>query len=146
MKIRSWSLLTLLTAALLVTGVAFALNGHDKLQVQFSHPVHVQGDTLPPGTYTIETMSGMVAGNNNIMQVYGANNMNFKTSFTTFNAKKMHVAKNTHVTLLNIGGQYYLDKVFFQGHLYGYQVVLSKDIQSKASSAQSNDVDGTIVQ
>lgn len=61
MKIRSRSFNTLLSiaVAIIFTGVAFALgNARDKMKVEFSHPVIVQGDTLPAGQYTIETMAG----------------------------------------------------------------------------------------
>jgi hypothetical protein len=88
MRIRPKQLgLSLAAVALFSVATLFAVNSRDKMFVHFTHPVHVQGDVLAPGQYTIETMSGAEA-NNNVLEVYGKNNLHFKTTFTTIDAKK----------------------------------------------------------
>lgn len=132
-----------LTAIALLGVVAFAANPKDKMKVTFTHPVHVQGDTLQPGKYTIETMSGKSA-NNNVMEVYGPNNVHFKTSFTTIDAKKNGGAEKTHVSILKVGDERYLDKLFIASRVYGYQVLLPEDVQSKASTGESEDLSASL--
>ena len=130
-------------AVTIFCATAFALgNYRDKIKVQFTHPVHVQGDTLAPGKYTIEAMAGKEA-ENGVLEVYGTNNQKLKTSFTTIDAKKMGGADTTHATLLKIDGKYYLNKLFIKGRTYGYQVVLPSDIQSQVSTGESEDMPAT---
>lgn len=140
MKIQPKQLgLSLVTVALLSVATLFAVNARDTMFVHFTHPVHVQGDVLMPGQYTIETMSG-AESNNNVLEVYGKNNRHFKTTFTTIDAKKMGGAATTHVSLLKIGGDYYLDKIFIGGMVHGYQVLLPEDIRNAAQNGQSEDL------
>ncbi|HEY6987372.1 MAG TPA: hypothetical protein VH369_03250 [Bryobacteraceae bacterium] len=144
MRIRPKQLgLSLAAVALLSVATLFAVNSRDTMFVHFTHPVHVQGDVLAPGQYTIETMSGAEA-NNNVLEVYGKNNRHFKTTFTTIGDKKIGGADTTHVTLLKIGGNYYLDKIFIQGRVHGYQVLLPEDIRNAAQNAQSEDLTATL--
>lgn len=143
MKVSQKTLGALFAAVTMFSAAAFAIgNYRDKMKVDFTHPVHVQGDTLAPGKYTIEAMRGKEA-NDNVLEVYGKNNQKFKTSFTTIDAKKMGGADTTHATLLKVGGEYYLDKLFINGRTYGYQVLLPSDIQSQASTGESEDLPAT---
>jgi len=135
--------LSIAAVAFLSVATLFAANPRDKMKVEFTHPVHVQGDILAPGTYTLETMSGAEA-NNNVLEVYGKNNVHFKTSFTTIDAKKIGGADTTHVSLLKIGNDYYLDKIFIQGHIHGYQVLLPENVRNAAQNGQSEDLAATL--
>lgn len=134
----------ILSAAALCTGTLLAQgNYRDKMKVDFSHPVHVQGYTLPAGSYTIQTMSGRQS-NNNVLMVYGKDNMNFKTSFTTIDAQKLGGAKTTHVTLRKVGSDYFLSKLFIAGKIYGYAVPLPDNIKDQADSGDGEDVAGQL--
>ena len=144
MRIRPKQLgLSLAAVALSSVATLFAVNSRDTMFVHFTHPVHVQGDALAPGQYTIETMSGAEA-NNKVLEVYGKNNRHFKTTFTTIDAKKIGGADTTHVSLLKIGDNYYLDQIFIQGRVHGYQVLLSKDIRNAATNGQSENLAATL--
>lgn len=144
MRIRPKQLgLSVVTVALLSGATLFAINSRDEMFLHFTHPVHVQGDVLAPGQYTIETMSGAEA-NNKVLEVYGKNNRHFKTTFTTIDAKKIGGADTTHVSLLKIGGNYYLDKIFIQGRVHGYQVFLPEDIRNAAQNGQPEDLAATL--
>ena len=144
MRVRPKQLgLSLAAVALLSVATLFAVNSRDKMFVHFTHPVHVQGDILAPGSYTIGTMGG-AESNNNVLEVYGKNNVHFKTSFTTVDAKKLGGADTTHVSLLKIGNDYYLDKIFIQGHVYGYQVLLPEYIRDAAKNAPSESLAATL--
>ena len=146
MKVNAKRLAFLIAGISIFSVGAFAFIGaHDKVKVTFDHPVYVQGDKLAPGKYTIETMEDKES-NNNVLEVYGKNNQKFKTTFTTIDAKKVNNgADTTHVTLVNVGGEYFLDKIFIQGRINGYQVLLPDKIQSAVSSgsSKSEDLAGT---
>ena len=143
MKVNAKRLAFLIAGISIFSVGAFAFIGaHDRVKVTFDHPVYVQGDKLPAGSYTIETMMGKQA-NDDVMDVYGKNNQHFKTSFTTFSAEKLAGAKTTHVTLLEADGKYYLDKVLIQGREYGYQVVQPEKVESKRSTGKSHDYKAT---
>jgi hypothetical protein len=111
----------LLGAAALVfalVGVMAAQPLHEKVTANFSYPVHVEGQVLPPGQYTIVQQNKPTGAFGLLIQGNGAEII---TDASTMDIIDKPAAPQTEVVLAKVGNDYYLDKIWIQGRTTGWQ-------------------------
>ena len=115
-------------AALLVLGAllpsAWAqLPKIDIVQVTLPYEVIAGDKTLPPGEYTIEQMP--TDGDSRVLMIHNSAGLKVKTTMAlTSRARDPQAPRESTVSLLHIGKNFYLDKVWVEGNPYGYVIAL----------------------
>jgi hypothetical protein len=125
-----------------VVSVVAAVPGKDRVRVTFTHDVSINNHVLPPGMYTIQEMSGKT--NDNILEIRGDKGQSFETSVSTLDTVDKQVPNETKVILKRVNGTYYLDKIWIQGRVRGYQVLLPDQIRKATEDGQPEEVSGTL--
>lgn len=97
----------------------------ERIVVEFPYPVIVNGSTLPAGRYSLtEPRKGAI-------RISGDNGTNLELTPATVPSLNNTVSPETDLVLRQIGGDYYLNKIWIQGKDYGYDFPLSKALEKK---------------
>jgi hypothetical protein len=114
----------------------------DRVRVTFTHDVCVNNHVLPPDTYTIQQISGKA--DNNILTIRSDNGQSFETSVSTVDTVDKQVPTQTKVILKRVSGSYYLDKIWIQGRVRGYEVLLPDRIRQAIDDGPPEEVSGKL--
>lgn len=102
---------------------------YDRVMVDFSQSVNVNGTVLPPGHYEIHQLRNSGSGAR-ILFVSTNHNIHFETSGATIPLLSNETPGETKVILQHIGQNYYLNKIWISGKDYGYEFPLPAEAKS----------------
>lgn len=129
---------SLLAAGALVFGLAAvpAVHGqadqYDKVLVNLPYTVTVGGHVLQPGPYVIRQVdSSGAAGATRTLLIYSNDGRQFETSALTIPVADPLASDETKVVLHHFGPDYYFDKVWIQGKVYGYEFPLPDEVKAR---------------
>ncbi len=103
---------------------------HEKVVVNLSYPVHVDGKVLPPGSYTISEQNRPVGAPGLLIEGKNGNN-NAISLASTVKIEQKPAATQTKVVLRQVGNNYYFDKIWIKGRTYGWQVPLPDGVSNQ---------------
>jgi hypothetical protein len=129
---------SLLAAGALVLGLAAvpAVHGqatqYDKVMVNLPYTVTIGEHVLQPGPYVIRQLdSSGAAGGTRTLLIYSNDGRQFETSALTIPVADPLAADETKVVLHHFGPDYYFDKVWIQGKVYGYEFPLPDEVKAR---------------
>jgi hypothetical protein len=129
MKIRTMILVGAATLGLGATYATAQVGLWDIVHVTLPYSVIVGKTTLAPGAYTIEQLHSDAS---TILLFYNGDGMKFKTSTMTLKAYDPNTPSQTEVVLERVDDNYYFDKMWIQGKVYGYEFPLPKGVKEEA--------------
>jgi hypothetical protein len=107
----------------------------DIVHVTLPYEVIAGDKTLPPGDYTIEQMP--TDGDSRVLMIYNSAGLKFKTMAMTTRALDLKSPRKSTVSLLHIGKNFYLDKVWVEGNPYGYVIALPEGLRNREKDSES---------
>ena len=126
-KIR---ILAFFSAAALCAATASAQSElYDRVAVDFSQSVNVNGTTLPPGHYEIHELRNS-GGGVRILFVASDHGTRFEASGATIPILSNETPGETKVILQRVGQNYYLNKIWIDGKNYGYEFPLPAEAKN----------------
>lgn len=141
--IRYFAILAVMVMAAVGTAAAWQY-GWNELKVELPFAVMAgKGHPLPPGTYTFDDirMEGQDTPFLVIRDAAGTERATVEIRAT----RMEEPAGRSKVKLLQLDGKYYLDTIWIGGKNEGWQVILPKNIRSRASEGTRIDVDVEVV-
>ncbi|HEY6342590.1 MAG TPA: hypothetical protein VIY49_13940 [Bryobacteraceae bacterium] len=118
----------LLSGALLMAASALAEDVYDKIVVDLPANTWVGGEQLAAGKYEMRQLPSPGLGSNVIL-VNVKTHRKISASAISERALKNIPFQHTHVTLLRIGTDYYLDHIWIAGKEFGYKFPVPKEPQ-----------------
>ncbi len=119
-----------LAAVLAFSAGAFAQSElYDRVTVDFSQTVNVNGTNLPPGNYEIRQLRNS-GGGVRILFVASDHGTKFEASGATIPILSNETPGETKVILQHVGQNYYLNKIWISGKDYGYEFPLPAEAKS----------------
>jgi hypothetical protein len=110
----------------------------DVVHVNLPYSVTLGKHTLPPGDYTIQQLH---SEDSPVLLFYSDHDkhLKFQTSAMTIKAlgNTDNTPEKTTLSLHQIGGQYYFDKIFIQGKDYGYEFPLPASVRAREKELAS---------
>jgi len=121
-------------AALLVLGAflpraSAQLPKVDIVHVTLPYKVIAGDKTLPPGDYTIEQM--LTDGDSRVLMINNSSGLKLKTLAMTSREADLQPPRESTVTLLHFGKNFYLDKIWVEGNPYGYVIALPERLRNR---------------
>lgn len=102
---------------------------YDRINVNLPYTVAVGDKTLPPGDYTIQRLPS--ESGSRVLLFYSDKGMKFETLALPFAALDINTARETKLVLNQVGGTYYVSKIWVQGKDYGYELPMPKSLKSR---------------
>lgn len=112
--------------------------------VDFQHSVDVGPTVLQPGHHIFQQMDDQMP--EPVFAISDQNGHNITLSAMAIsdvhgNAGALNdVPRKTRVVLQKIDGKYYLDKIWIQGRVRGWQFAIPDNIQSRGAEMQSEEI------
>jgi hypothetical protein len=122
---KSWSIISLMAAALLLT-VSVGIQSHaqidgDRILVDIPREVHVGEKVLAPGNYELHREASFV---NPVVKIFNNDEMQHETAVLPIKTESDEVVEDTRVVLEKVGDNYYMTKIWIEGRKTGYEIPL----------------------
>ncbi len=130
--------------AIATVTMAFAVQPRDRVIVDFQHSVDIGPTVLQPGHYVFQQIDDQTP--EPVFMVSDQQGHNISLTAMAIpgiegNAAALNdVPRQTKVILQKVGNQYYLDKIWIQGRVRGWQFNIPENVKSQASSMQPEEV------
>jgi hypothetical protein len=127
-------------AALLVLGAflpraSAQLPKIDIVHVTLPYEVIAGDKMLPPGDYTIEQMP--TDGDSRVLMIYNSSGLKLQTMAMTLRERDLQPPRESTVSLLHIGKNFYLDKIWVEGNPYGYVIALAERLKNREKDVET---------
>jgi hypothetical protein len=131
MKIRRMAsgAAAMLVLGALVTGASAQLPKVDIVHVTLPYQVIAGDKTLPPGDYTIEQLS--TDGDSRVLMISNSSGLKLRAMAMTSRSVDLQTPRESTVSLLRNGKDFYLGKVWVEGNPYGYVIALPKALRER---------------
>jgi hypothetical protein len=148
MRMRFWT--STLAAALLMWAVsAWGSTMYPRIKADFQHPVVINAETFPPGHYVFQQIRG--PGDRPVFRVMDPQGKNLTLTSVAIKVRAPQraadysppAAQDTEVILQNIGGKYYLHRIWIQGRTRGWEFEIPDSVKSQVAEMNEEAVSGT---
>jgi hypothetical protein len=92
----------------------------DRIEVCLPYPVTLGRNIIQPGTYTIEPLN-VAGGDAPVLLISGNNGTSLAAAAKIARAPGNRPQSSTSIVLTHSGGNYYFDKIWVKGGIYGYE-------------------------
>jgi hypothetical protein len=102
---------------------------YDKITVTLPYSVTINETVLPPGEYEIRQDPSPT--NNRILRFFTDKGMKFETTAMAIPTLDNRTPEDTSLVLEKYGSDYYLNKVWVQGKMYGYEFPVPDSVRNR---------------
>ena len=136
--------ITVAVALFVCISSAWSVNTYPRIEVNFQHPVIVNSETLAHGQYVFEQVQSK--GNVPVFRVIDVRGNNLTLTSIAFTARALRAtfsylqpaATGTEVVLDEIGGKYYLHRIWIKGRTRGWEFQIPPDAKVQVAEKKES--------